>query len=274
MNNKKPLTLSQMQTIEIDILREFSKFCKLNNISFYLSNGTLLGAVKYKGFVPWDDDIDVFVPRADYDRLIKCYKDSDRFVLFHRKRVKKFNYPYAKLCDMTTEKIEDKTYAGVSTGLEIDIFPLDVFSASPEKAKAQISENLKIKQKLGYVKLKKYEPDKNRSKTEVLIRKCMIKFLHMLGSDFFCNKMEKVATRYNNTSKPEYLGCAIWPVYGEKEIISAQVFSEKVEVEFAGEKYPAPKEYDNYLRSLYGDYEKDPPIEKQVTHHRFLAYTR
>jgi len=69
-----------------------------------------------------------------------------------------------------------------------------------------------------------------------------------------------------------YVGCKAWPIYGEREIIPAEVFADSIEVEFEGEMFPAPIGYDVYLRSLYGDYEQDPPLEKQRTHHNFKAY--
>ena len=74
---KIELSLSDIKTIAFDILKHFAIFCEQNSIRFYLSNGTLLGAIKYGGFIPWDDDIDVFVPREDYDRLIKIYENNE-----------------------------------------------------------------------------------------------------------------------------------------------------------------------------------------------------
>ena len=78
----KELTLQEIQAISLEILKVFDAFCRENGIRYFLSNGTLLGAVRYKKFIPWDDDIDVLVPREDYDRLIRIFRDDDRYRLF------------------------------------------------------------------------------------------------------------------------------------------------------------------------------------------------
>ena len=86
----KELTLNEIKAIELELLCVFDSFCKHNNINYFLSNGTLLGAVKYKGFIRWDDDIDVLVPREDYERLITLFEDDDRYKLFTYERNQKY----------------------------------------------------------------------------------------------------------------------------------------------------------------------------------------
>lgn len=101
----RELSLDELREVELDILKTFHNFCEENKIKYYLSNGTLLGAVKYRGFIPWDDDIDVFVPREDYDRLISIFKDSEKYHLFAFERNERYRYLFAKLCDMATLKV-------------------------------------------------------------------------------------------------------------------------------------------------------------------------
>ena len=78
----KELSLQEIKQIELQILKRLKFFCDENNIRYFLCNGTLLGAIKYEGFIPWDDDIDVFVPRKDYDRLIRSFEDDNKYHLF------------------------------------------------------------------------------------------------------------------------------------------------------------------------------------------------
>ena len=129
------LTLDELKKIEFDILKHFDAFCKEHNIRYYLAFGTLLGAIRYKKFIPWDDDIDLLVPREDYDRLIRLFRDSERYQLFAFEKNSNFHYPFAKLCDMTTRK-EQTIYKnrGVKLGVEIDIFPLDGIGEDYESA--------------------------------------------------------------------------------------------------------------------------------------------
>ena len=101
------LTLQEIKEIELEILKHFHAFCQENNIRYFISHGTLLGTIRYKGFIPWDDDIDVLVPREDYDRLLAIFQDNERYQLFHFEKDSRFLFPFAKLCDMTTRKIEN-----------------------------------------------------------------------------------------------------------------------------------------------------------------------
>ena len=134
----KELSLQELKQIEFDILKMFDVFCKENNIRYFLSNGTLLGAVKYKKFIPWDDDVDLLIPREDYNRMISLFKDDDRYQLFAYEKKQEFCYPFAKLCDMTTRKVEPGYNNGVELGVDIDLFPLDAWNDDFKKAKQEV----------------------------------------------------------------------------------------------------------------------------------------
>ena len=264
MNQHKELSLESLKKIEFDMLVHIRDFCEQHKLSYFLSNGTLLGAVKYKGFIPWDDDIDILMPREDYDYLVEHYEDSGNYQLFVPERVREYAFPFAKLCDMTTRKEETYNNNGVELGVDIDIFPLDVWDKNPSK---QAKKQMRTMILLRHSKIK-HASAKNPLKS--IMKKVSSVFCKMLGAPFFINRMQKCAT--SSREKSDKVGCIVWPVYGLKEIIPAKVFSDTVEVTFEGEKFSAPIGYDEYLRCLYGDYEQDPPLEKQKTHHKFIAY--
>lgn len=262
------LELDRIKKLELEILKHFSTFCINNDIRYFLSNGTLLGAVKYKGFIPWDDDIDVFVPREDYNRLILTYQDSKKYHLFSSERNSKFKYPFAKLCDMTTRKEEKNIDNGVELGLDIDIFPLDFWPDNELKAKIYIK---KIKKCVIMLNFSKLRFNKGQTPVRTLVKILVILFARCIGAERIVKRIQSfVKKKYSPQQK--YLGCVVWPVYGEKEIIPKDVFSDNVEVEFEGTKFLAPIGYDVYLKCLYGDYEQDPPLEKQYTHHDFQVF--
>ena len=135
------LTLQEIKQIELEILKTFHAFCEENHIRYFLSHGTLLGTIRYKGFIPWDDDVDVLVPREDYDRLLSLFKDNEQYKLLHFEKDEQFLFPYAKLCDMTTRKIENDMEDGMAVGLDMDIFPLDAWDADMEKAKKETKKD-------------------------------------------------------------------------------------------------------------------------------------
>ena len=166
----KELTLQEMKEIEFSLLKEFRTFCEQNNIRYYLAYGTLLGAIRYKGFIPWDDDVDVLVPRKDYNRVIELFKDHENIKLYSTERNKKYGYPFAKLCDMNTLKIEGIVKNGVVQGVEIDIFPLDYWENDLEKAKAEVKRISKNKKWLNYSKM---ESLKVRTPLRQFVFNCM-----------------------------------------------------------------------------------------------------
>lgn len=264
----KQLSLQEIRQIEFELLKVFDAFCKNNGIKYFLSNGTLLGAVKYKGFIPWDDDIDVFVPREDYNKLLVLFKDDERYKLFSFERNKKYCFPYAKFCDLTTKKEEENTNNGLVLGIDIDVFPLDAWDPDLDKAKQEVKRISRKMFCLGLTKL--YKSDSVNPIKRVIKRSAMT-FCKMLGSKRFIRDIIKESNKSEQNGSL-YLGCKSWCIYGEREIIPANVFLSTIEVEFEGEKFPAPVGYDIYLHCLYGDYEKDPPIEKQKSHHKYRAY--
>lgn len=265
----KELTLQELKNIEFEILKMFDVFCKKNNIKYFLAFGTLLGAIRYKKFIPWDDDIDVLVPREDYDRLLTLFQDNEKYHLFAFEKDNKFLFPFAKLCDMTTRK-EETVYPnkGITLGVEMDIFPLDAFDSDIKKAK---KETKCIFNNMNWLLRTKLNKVFSNNPINRFIWNIILLFAKILGGEYFVKKIIK------ESNKPEqkggnYLGAKVWPIWGERGIIPAEAFAETVEIEFEGQMFPAPAGYDTYLTCLYGDYLPEPPKEKQKTHHNFKAY--
>ena len=264
----KELTLQELKDIEFEILKVFDEFCKKNNIRYFFAYGTLLGAIRYKKFIPWDDDVDVLVPREDYERLLTLFKDTEKYRMLALERTPEFRYPFAKLCDMTTRKDEFGRNNGIELGVDIDIFPLDTWDNDLQKAKREakfIEKNMKY---LDFSKLKKAN---SMNPLKRFIKGIVIVFCRMFGSEYFLKKIIKACNRPEQKDSA-YVGCKTWCVYGIRGIHRAEVFADSVEIEFEGQKFPAPIGWDEYLTDLYGDYLPEPPKEKQKTHHRFKAY--
>lgn len=267
MKIKYQMSLEEIQKTELEILIFFTEFCKKENISYCLSNGTLLGAVKYNGFIPWDDDIDVFVPRNDYIRLMKAFNDSDQYCLFSYERNKKYKFPFAKLCDMSTLKIENNINNGVTLGVDIDIFPLDNWADNLCDAKKQ---SMMIGKYVKYLTFFKCDKALSKSTLKRWIKNNLVNLGRPIYH-LFIHKINRIALE-NFTKESKYIGCVTWCIYGSKEIIPKSVFAEYISVSFEGHFFNAPIGYDIYLKCLYGDYFQDPPLEKQVTHHHYKAY--
>lgn len=266
----KELSLQELKNIEYNLLEVFDAFCKENGIRYFLGYGTLLGAIRYKKFIPWDDDVDLLIPREDYLRMISLFKDTDRYKLFAYEKDPNYLFPFAKLCDMTTVKKENNSTNDVEVGVDIDLFPLDAWDDDLEKARSEVKYISKNLMGLNLSKLKK--PD-SVNPVKRFAKGIAMFFCRMKGSRHYIENITKACTRKDQKGK-NYKGCKVWCVYGERGIVPAEAFAETVEVEFEGKMFPAPGGYDTYLTCLYGDYLPEPPKEKQKTHHSFKAYLR
>lgn len=265
----KELTLQELKEIAFDTLKMFDAFCKKHNIKYFLAYGTLLGAIRYKKFIPWDDDVDVLVPREDYERLLQLFQDSEQYRLHAYERNNKFHFPFAKLCDMTTRK-EDTLYPNkkVALGVEVDIFPLDHFDQNLEIAKQEARQIRSYMNRLGFTKLR---CPQTKNPLSFVAWSAILAYDKLLGGEYFVKKIIKECKKEHQKNS-DYVGAKAWCIYAERGIIPAEAFSQTIEVEFEGEKFPAPAGYDTYLTCLYGDYLPEPPKEKQKTHHFFKAY--
>lgn len=265
----KELQLNEIKEIELSILRHFDAFCREHNIKYFLSNGTLLGAVKYQGFIPWDDDIDVLLPRKDYDRLMEIYPKDGNFKLLSYERDENSVFPFAKLYDISTviknqTRLKDYVY-----GVHIDILPLDVLGDDFALIAKAAEKNKRLAMKLS-MSITCYM--KGRSFLRTCAKTLYTICASMVGYKTYKQKFVRQMENMPKYAEGKLVGCILWSTRGKKEIFPAEIFADTVELDFEGESYPAPAGYDTYLRQLYGDYKQDPPEKMRKSHHRFTAY--
>lgn len=259
----KQLSPSDVKRIQLSILQEFHDFCLSNNIKYSLCAGTLLGAIRHKGYIPWDDDIDVMMPRRDYERFLLSF-ESERTTLFHYTKQKPYMFSYAKLCDNNTIIIEGVQYES-GFGVDIDIFPLDFFPDSIEESK-------KWSKHLGFLKdirtVKNIIISKHRSlKKNVSL--FILKILALpIPMKWLVRRVDIVAQKYSDKTDG-FLG-NMTNGYRMKE--RNPMAKALIDVEFEGHKYKAIDNYDEYLTGLFGDYMKLPPVEKRISTHAYTAY--
>lgn len=265
------LTLKEIQQIEFQILKHFDAFCREHNISYYLSNGTLLGAIKYGGFIPWDDDIDVLVPRTDYERLLSSYAPNSSFGLLHQQNDPQYIFPFAKLYDCSTELWNPSAPGTTSPGVHIDIFPIDYWPDDLICANRQAKKICRAAKELCF-SVSRMCP--GRSLLRTVAKNAIIAYTHVVGEKRYRKKLAKALRNGQAQAGTMYCGCVVWPIYGVKEIHPADVFAQSIKVRFEGCEFPAPVGYDKYLRNLYGDYQKDLPTDKQRSHHALRAFRK
>lgn len=256
--------LRKLQLVEADMLKDLKKACEENNIKYYLDSGTLLGAVRHKGFIPWDNDIDVVMPHEDYKRFLKigqaalgekyfvqsCYSDTAYYRAYTRIRLNNTTmmYPYNKTLD-------------IHHGIWLDIFPLI-------NTKKGLSWRLKkiLVRSLNVLRMDDYfYSNFDGFKKEKGAFVCFwLKLLYKTPFRIRKRLQEKLLGFLLKQNDGEYVSEISTAI---KYISRKEVFEgDAIMLEFEGEEYPAPVGYKEYLTDLYGDYMTLPPVEQRVSH--------
>ena len=200
----RELQLQEIKDLEISVLRHFDAFCREHGIRYFLSNGTLLGAVKYQGFIPWDDDIDVLVPREDYDRFIARYDGGKEYSLLCAQRDENFPFPYAKLCDTSTVVEWQTTLKNYKCGVHIDIVPLDYWASEVKRAKKEADKTKRLLNAYCF-SFSKFIKGKTFARSAT--KNVLIAWTHMVGCRFYQKKLKKQITKSMSLSQKECCGC-------------------------------------------------------------------
>jgi len=260
--------MNEVQSRLLDMVSWFHNFCEENSLKYYLIGGTMLGAVRHKGFIPWDDDIDIGMPREDYNKLadiLSCSK-SEKYELETPDTLEKdYYYPFSKIYDTSTTLIENTKYK-IKRGIYIDLFPIDGIGDSLEEGYRNYKKinrlfNLLLTRVTGIRKGRSFY--KNASTYIMqLIPECFInnkKILQKLISASQSRKFED----------SPFVGnlCGAWRY---KEIMPKEMFGRPTKIVFEGIEVYGVEKPEEYLSHLYGDWRKLPPVEKQVSHHDFV----
>jgi len=256
-------TRKKIWAIVLDLLKEFDSVCKKNGLKYYLAFGSLIGAVRHKGFIPWDDDLDVLMFRDDYQKLL-ALSDSFHTPYFLQTPYTDKNafFSFAKLRnDYTTYISKHMSYQGFHSGVWLDIFPLD--NSILEKGEDIYNQVKELALENSTYMRMKYpflsEADQER------VRKWK-------GMDPLkvYEEINRLASSYNDI-ETEYVNCAICTVYSYKKFLFRKTsFDKTVYLVFENMNVPAPAGYHEVLSTTYGDYMKYPPVNERGTWHKDL----
>lgn len=277
----REISSDELKKIQLDILVDFAKFCDENKLSYYLAGGTLLGAVRHKGFIPWDDDIDINMPRDDYERFIKCFSHN-YYEVRDISVCDEYLEKHAKVYDLRTYSDNGAVRKKfLSDGVSIDIFPIDGLSDSNFQNKVmalvvQILVSFHSATVLDYKISNRYK-DRDagvfdwKKHFRTVIKFLMIATIGKTSPKTWANLMHSFLKFYS-FSKSDYVAGLISGIYGTKEIMPKDIYKSIILLDFEGHKFKCPVGYDYYLKRLYGNYMELPPIEKRQSHHNFKAY--
>ena len=265
--------IKAIQELLFGCLSHFKTICEKHRLTYYLSNGTLLGAVKYGDFIPWDDDADVLMPREDYERFMSLSDaETERYGLLCQNGKTGWKYPYAKLSDKTTVLKELEADFGAEVGISLDIFPLDYRTNGKTTSSIHAYRCAFLKRLMSFAVQDEFHPNPRGIKRIVLWM--LYYFSRAIGTKRLKEKLLRIAVKSNKNSPKNYCGPVVWTCYNKGESSRSEVFSDSVTIKFHGSEFNAPVGYDEYLRGLYGDYEPDPPPEKQKSNHFVTIYSK
>lgn len=254
--------LEQLQNIELEMLVEVDRICRKNDIKYSLDGGTLLGAVRHGGFIPWDDDADVIMLRSEYERFVgacKCELDETKFFLQDFDSDPNYRWGYAKLRRKGTLFLrEGQEHVGMNQGIFMDIFICDNVPDS--------SLGREIHRFICFCIRKGLYSEVGKRNAKIQILRVWFKLYNQIPRSFWVGLLEKIY-RKNNAQRTEYVSHMTYPYpksmkYGNYR----EFYDDFVDMEFEGHTFRVFKQYDRYLTLLYGEYMELPPEEKRKVH--------
>lgn len=265
---EKYLELRDIQLHLANMLSDVVDYLDKHEIRYYLIGGTLLGAVRHKGFIPWDDDIDLGIPRPDYDRFLELIKEEPIAPYYKVISDKDGNLsnPYAEVIDLRTRVEKDsEQYIRedcIILNLFIDIIPQDGWP-SDDKAAAKLAKRMKRDRYL--IQNARAKLGKGTSLKRIILKTPIILLMRIVGYKYVIAKMNKIARRFKY-DEAEYVGALTFGLYGPGERCLREDIIQMEKVEFEGRIYNAPGGWDKYLTQIYGDYMAVPPEGKRISH--------
>lgn len=248
----------------LNMLKWFHAFCKEHGLRYYALGGTMLGAVRHKGFIPWDDDVDLGMPRGDYEKLIDLTRDlKGKYVLeTPYTKEKNFFYSFSKLYDTETTLVENTKYK-IKRGIYLDVFPLDGIGDSYEESR----NNYKKITRLNNLLMLKVAGFRKGRKLYKNLGVALFRIIP-LNPKKILYKLDKTCAALSFDDKA-FVG-NLTGAWGFREVVPYDVMGTPALYDFEDLQIYGAAKPDEYLTSLYGDWRKLPPIEKQVTHHDFI----
>ena len=264
----KTIELEELRTIQMGILDVVHDFCIKNGIRYSLACGSMLGAVRHKGYIPWDDDIDIYVPRSDYERLVRIFPEEVGGVkLVSLEREPLWDRAFAKAYDCRTVLSQHRKSA-MTIGVNVDVFPID---SVPDSDKEWLRYN-RLRRTLIKVHMSKYSRIRKENpllkNVDLVIRKAIL--LPFSSRRLAC-RVSRFAQRYNGK---EGCGRSFECVLGmkQKRPFPSSLMDDLVSVPFEDRRYMAMRDSDAYLSNGFGDYMQLPPKEQQVLPHNITAW--
>ena len=263
---RKYIDSEESKRIQLEILDGIDRFCTQRGLRYSLAYGTLIGAVRHKGFIPWDDDIDLMMPRPDYDRLRKEFQADGLYLVDLAERDDCVE-TFLKVCKAGTVMV-DKNFGRELWGVNVDVFPVD--GAPSGDLAGHYAALDRIREKL--FQICPYYKSVRKGRFPLMVKYALKRLRYFYPGSFRSLKKKLV----DGQKALPYATSEIVGVYYASEktrtFLKKAIYDEIGTLPFEGKEYPALKHFDTYLSSLYGNYMQLPPEEKRVSHHAYDSY--
>ena len=271
---KNKLSIKEIQAVSLEILKKVTDLCESLNLRYSLIYGTLIGAVRHHGFIPWDDDVDIMMPRPDYEKLLQYLSNNKipNLSLFNRQTCPNYPYMISRISD-DRYILEMENEESVGMGVFIDIYPYDGLGKTKEEALHFGLKGDHLSSFCYQATRKKIARETTSSSLRRIIKYPVFIISKLLGKDFFQHKLEQLAGKKDYESS-DYVGCVVWLSGGEKDIFKRKWFDETIMMPFEQYEFRVPKSFDEVLRHGYGDYWLVPPEKDRIGHHYYKAYRK
>ena len=245
------------------ILDAIAEFCSAHNLKYFLAAGTLIGAVRHKGFIPWDDDIDIDMPRADYMAFLKLFPKSGRHRAVSIYSDDHYYLPYAKVIDTRTLLKEDISIKS-NIGIYVDIFPIDNLTDDFKDGERICHRNSRL-QFLLNVKTINCSSKRPIWKNALLVLGKLL--LSFVDYRWIVGRQDKNSQEFFANKDSRYVGSVTYGNDPKKVIVERKLLEDIIDLEFEGKQYHCPREYHKILTQYYGDYMTLPPEEQRHSTH-------
>lgn len=273
--NMIPISDAEVKAASLEVLKSLADICDANGFRYMLTWGTLIGAIRHKGFIPWDDDIDVFMPRPDYEKFktfFEEHQDELHPLRLFTPSTKDYPYLIPRLSnDDYPVDIDNEKPCGM--GIFVDIFILDGTGDSEEEARKYIKKLCKYPRLIFLSTRQHFEIGTTQGFFLKMIKYPVYCFAKMLGKDFFASKQMKLIDT-DSYNKKKYVGCALLCERPRFGVIKKEYIEDLIDVPFEKYLFKVPRVYDELLRKWYGNYMEVPPEKDRFPHHIYKAYRR
>jgi len=267
----RELSLREIQIQSLEILMDIDSVCRRGSVEYCIIFGTLIGAIRHGGFIPWDDDIDIGMTRANYNKFLSLYEKKGRFRIVNPQSELRCPYMISRISD-DRFRLETNYGPKYMIGTFVDVYPYDGIGDSDMSMDKIVK--LSSHYSKGLSRSLERNPLLSVKDLHRGIKKWALLVTYLLpkirGANYYRKKLAELTEMYSYTES-EYIGCAIWAL-AKKECARKKWLEETIDIEFEGMTVMAPKYYDEMLKCTFGDYMELPPVKERVGHHFYKIY--